>query len=150
MKLNKAGMMGFFLCFMAIIFGVATNGGLSTIVQYLHLPSFILTAGGALCAVLTTADSFEDFAYGAKGILVAFQNKEEDAGQLTKTILQMSDTARKEGLLALEETTHDLGNPYLEKGIRLVVDGSDPELVRDIMEAELTHTYECNKKRVKF
>ena len=66
MKLNKAGMMGFFLCFMAIIFGVATNGGLSTIVQYLHLPSFILTAGGALCAVLTTADSFEDFAYGAK------------------------------------------------------------------------------------
>lgn len=46
MKLNKAGMMGFFLCFMAIIFGVATNGGLSTIVQYLHLPSFILTAGG--------------------------------------------------------------------------------------------------------
>ncbi len=150
MKLNKAGMMGFFLCFMAIIFGVATNGGLSTIVQYLHLPSFILTVGGALCAVLTTADSFEDFAYGAKGILVAFQNKEEDAGQLTKTILQMSDTARKEGLLALEETTHDLGNPYLEKGIRLVVDGSDPELVRDIMEAELTHTYECNKKRVKF
>lgn len=84
MKLNKAGMMGFFLCFVAIIFGVATNGGLSTIVQYLHLPSFILTAGGALCAVLTTADSFEDFAYGAKGILVAFQNKEEDAGQLTK------------------------------------------------------------------
>ena len=58
MKLNKAGMMGFFLCFMAIIFGVATNGGLSTIVQYLHLPSFILTAGGALCAVLSTADSF--------------------------------------------------------------------------------------------
>ena len=73
MKLNKAGMMGFFLCFMAIIFGVATNGGLSTIVQYLHLPSFILTAGGALCAVLTTADSFADFAYGAKGTWLHFK-----------------------------------------------------------------------------
>ena len=98
MKLNKAGIMGFFLCFMAIIFGVVTNGGLSTIVQYLHLPSFILTAGGALCAVLTTADSFADFAYGAKGILVAFQNKEEDAGQLTKTNVRHRAKRRSAGI----------------------------------------------------
>ena len=64
--------------------------------------------------MLTTADSFEVCLW-AKGILVAFQNKEEDAGQLTKTILQMSDTARKEGLLALEETTHDLAIPIWKK-----------------------------------
>lgn len=62
----------------------------------------------------------------------------------------MSDTARKEGLLALEETTHDLGNPYLEKGIRLVVDGLRPGIGQRYYGSGLTHTYECNKKRVKF
>lgn len=70
MKLNQGWNDGIFLMLYGDHFGVATNGGLSTIpVQYLHLPSFILTAGGALCAVLTTADSFADFAYGAKRYL---------------------------------------------------------------------------------
>ena len=47
MKLNKAGLTGFMMCFAAIIFGIATNGGIKTIVNFLHIPSFIVTVAVA-------------------------------------------------------------------------------------------------------
>ena len=59
--MNKAAMTGFLLCFTAIIFGIATNGGLTSILFLIHVPSFVLTVGGALFAVLMTADSMSDF-----------------------------------------------------------------------------------------
>lgn len=149
-KINIAGITGFFLCFVAIIFGVATNGGIRTLVNYLHLPSLILTVGGALFAVLATADSFEDFAYGLKGIFAAYQKTTYVESDISEQILEMSDIARKEGLLILEENMEKADNEFLKKGIRLIVDGSDPELVKDIMETELYHKEDQEGKRIKF
>ena len=150
MKLNKAGLTGFLMCFTAIIFGIATNGGIQTIVNFLHVPSFIVTVGGALFAVMTTSDSFEDFIYGIKGFRAAFNQKGKAVDEIIQSILGMSDIARKEGLLALEEKANTISHAFLNKGISLVVDGSDPELIRDILEAELSHKSEREKKQVKF
>lgn len=58
--------------------------------------------------------------------------------------------ARKEGLLSLEENRDDIQEDFLGKGIRLIVDGTDPELVRDILENELLHKEERDKKRIRF
>ena len=150
MKLNKAGMTGFILCLMAIIFGIATNGGIKTVINFLHIPSFILTTGGALCAVLTTSDSFKDFWYGLKGFLVAFEKKGNDIDSISQNILDMAEVSRKEGLLALEDNKQFELHPFLSKGIDLVVDGAGQELIKDLMETETTHRYEREKKRVKF
>lgn len=150
MKINKAGMTGFAMCFVAILFGIATNGGIGTVINFLHIPSFILTTGGALFAVLTTADSYEDFWFGLKGFGAAFERKGNHVDEISKDILDMADMSRKEGLLALEEVTESLSHPFLSKGISLVVDGTDPELMKDIMEAEINHKYDNEKKRVKF
>jgi chemotaxis protein MotA len=49
----------------------------------------------------------------------------------------MAEKARREGLLSLEEETQTLSDPFLRKGISLVVDGTDPELVKDILESDL-------------
>lgn len=150
MKLNKAGLTGFLMCFTAIIFGIATNGGIKTIVNFLHIPSFIVTVGGALFAVMTTSDSFEDFSYGIKGLSAAFNQKGTDVDEIIQTILGMADVAKREGLLSLEEKANSISHGFLSKGVSLVVDGSDPELVRDILEAELSHKNEREKKQVKF
>ena len=150
MKLNKAGLTGFMMCFAAIIFGIATNGGIKTIVNFLHIPSFIVTTGGALFAVMTTSDSFEDFVYGIKGFRAAFNQKGTGINEIIDNILEMSDTARREGLLSLEEKAKTISQSFLSKCISLMVDGSDAELIRDILEAELSHKYEREKKQVKF
>lgn len=46
MRLNKASITGFFCCFGTILFGIATNGGIKTILNFLHVPSLIVTMGG--------------------------------------------------------------------------------------------------------
>ena len=150
MQINRAGITGFMLCFMAIIFGVATNGGIQTIGNFIHLPSFIVTIGGALFAVLITADSFSDFRLGIKGFGQALFGSVTEIDAITATIYEMSDLARKEGLLSLEERGSQLTDRYLGKGISLVVDGSEPDLVRDIMEMEMTHKYDNDKKQIRF
>lgn len=150
MRVNRAGITGFFMCFMAIIFGVATNGGIQTIVNFLHLPSFIVTAGGALFAVLITADSFSDFRIGIAGFRRALFESITDPEEITGVIYEMSDLARREGLLSLEEKSKELSESFLEKGVSLIVDGADSDLIRDIMEAEMSHKYDNDKKQIHF
>ncbi|MBE5952307.1 MAG: motility protein A [Lachnospiraceae bacterium] len=132
-----------------IFFGIATNGGLRTILNFIHLPSFIVTFGGAFFAVMATADSMSDYLDGLKSIFEAFIQSPPETKQITENILEMSDRARKEGLLSLETDTGSKED-FLQKGIRLIVDGTDPELVRDILENELSHKEERDRKRVRF
>lgn len=150
MRINRAGVTGFLMCFMAIIFGVATNGGIRTIINFIHLPSFIVTVGGALFAVLITADTFGDFILGIKGFGYALFVGTTNIDGITESIYEMSDLARKEGLLSLEEKGSQLSDSFLAKGISLVVDGSEPDLIRDIMEMEMSHKYDNDKKQIRF
>lgn len=149
-KLNKAGIAGLCLCFLAILFGIATNGGIGTIKNFIHIPSLIVTLGGSLFAVLATADSFSDFTDGLTGIFYAYQKCHATANEASLQIYEMSDISRKDGLLQLEEFTHNINNTFLQKGITLVVDGSDPELVKDVLENELVHKEERVRRRIKF
>jgi chemotaxis protein MotA len=52
--------------------------------------------------------------------------------------MNMSEKARREGLLALEEELEDLEDEFMKKGLRLVVDGTDAEIIRNLMETELS------------
>jgi chemotaxis protein MotA len=54
-----------------------------------------------------------------------------------KTLVTMAERARREGLLALEDEASGIDDPFLAKGIRLVVDGTDPELVKDILDLDV-------------
>lgn len=67
----------------------------------------------------------------------AFKAKNFDLSKDLDTIINIANIARREGILALEEAVADMDDPFLKKGIMLIVDGSDPELVRSIMETEL-------------
>lgn len=149
-KFNIVGMMGFCFCFFAILFGIATNGGLQTIVNFLHWPSLIVTLGGSLFAVLATADSFHDYLDGLAGLYHAYQKPQDTTEAVTTQIIEMANTARKEGLLSLDEVANQIEDPFFQKGIKLIVDGSDAELVKDILETELMHREERDKRRIRF
>jgi chemotaxis protein MotA len=57
---------------------------------------------------------------------------------IIKKLMSFSDKARREGLLALEEELDDLDNEFMKKGLRLVVDGTDAAIVRDLLEIEMS------------
>ncbi len=68
---------------------------------------------------------------------IALFPKEMELAQVIDLIVGLADEARREGLLYLENRLDEIKDPFLRKGIQLVVDGTDPELVRSIMEVEL-------------
>ena len=97
-----------------------------------------------------TADSFTDFQEGLISFSRAFKKQNISVYELAEQIFSLSETGRKEGLLALEEAANKIEFDFLKKGITLIVDGSDPELVRDILESEMIHTEERNRKNIIF
>lgn len=67
----------------------------------------------------------------------AFVGKHENVAEVIKTLVGFAERARREGLLALEDEAKDIDDPFLKKGIQLAIDGTDPELVRDIMQTDI-------------
>ena len=53
------------------------------------------------------------------------------------TLVSLAERARREGLLALEDAVKDVDDPFLKRGLQLAIDGTDPEELRDILEAEI-------------
>lgn len=68
---------------------------------------------------------------------LAFTSANASAGQLVEDIVDMAMTARREGVLSLEKKIIDHSDAYLREGIQLVVDGTDREMVQQIMEYEM-------------
>lgn len=113
--------------------------------EYVNLPSAIITFGGAFAAILASY-SMQDYIAGLKSFLLIFKAPALNTADMIQKIIDLSNIARKEGLLSLEEAASDLEEPFLKKGILLVVDGTDPDLVRAIMETEMNCIDERHKK----
>lgn len=116
---------------------------------FLDVPSVLITFGGSFCATLAST-SISEFIGGLKSIKLAFKVYAEDTGEIIRRIIDLSNVARKEGLLSLEEAAADLDDAFLKKGILLIVDGTDPELVRAIMETELFSLEGRHKEKIGF
>lgn len=148
--MDIASLVGTILGFAMVIFGIISSGGVSAIWNdFIDIPSVIITIGGSVFGTLA-AHKLQDFITGFKSITLAFKKNEVDPGEVISNIINLSNIARKEGLLALEEAANGIEDPFLRKGVMLVVDGTDPELVRGILETDLTCIEERHKKVIGF
>jgi chemotaxis protein MotA len=85
-----------------------------------------------------------------KLFMKAFRAEKEDAAHAIEELVAMSDKARREGLLALEEDAKKIEDPFLRRGLQLVVDGVDPAQVRQILEIEIHQMHERHQHGVGF
>jgi len=132
-----------------VVFGILSSGG-NIVEDFMDLPSVIITIGGSLAGTLAS-HKLADFISGLKGIGLAMKEPSVgDASEVISNIINLSNISRKEGLLALEEATHDMDDEFLKKGINLVVDGTDPDLVRGILETDLINLEARHKKVIGF
>lgn len=135
--MDLATILGLIFGLVFTIYGIMTGpDGATSIFNFYDRPSIFITIGGAFSSVLTSF-TLKGTLEGLKGFLIALKGIKVNEGETIKTIIDLSNVARKEGLLALEEAANNLGDEFLKKGILLIVDGTDPELVRGIMETEL-------------
>ena len=121
-----------------VLFGIINSGGgIDALVNnFIDLPSVAITIGGSLAATIGCY-KLPDFINGLKAITLIFKDKKSDPSEIIKSIIDLANVGRKDGLLALEEAANGLEDEFLKKGILLVVDGTDPELVRAILETDL-------------
>lgn len=147
--MDIASLAGMLLGIFMFVFGVISNGGVAGLGNMWDLPSVIITIGGSVSGVLGS-NKLPDFLAGFKSIKLIFKNEVQDPASVIQNIINLSNTARKEGLLALEEAANGIEDDFLKKGVMLVVDGTDPELVRGIMETDLTCIESRHKKTIAF
>lgn len=97
---------------------------------FINPPSLLIVVGGTTFAVMAKF-SLGQFFGAVKVAAKSFVFRLEDPAELIDEVVELSDAARKGGLLSLEGK--EVSNPFLEKGIQLLVDGHDPEVVKAML-----------------
>lgn len=144
--MDFATIIGAIMGIVFMILGIVLAKG--SVLLFWDPSSVMITVGGSICAMMVSYPfarllKLWDFAK------IALFIPRYNPGELIITLVSFSEKARREGLLALEDDLDELEDLFLRKGIQLVVDGTDPELVRRIMETELENMmsrHDNNKK----
>ena len=101
----------------------------------LNPAAMLIVLGGTLGATIT-GTSFEAVKSIPKLYMKAFNSAPPDLTAKVAELVGYAESARRDGLLALDEVTNTIEDPFTRKGLQLVVDGTDPDLVADILESE--------------
>lgn len=148
--MDIASLVGIILGIGLMVLGIISGDqGPAALGNFFDLNSVFITIGGSLAGVLAS-HTLSDFINGLKSFTLAFKTPKADVGEVIKHIIDLSNIARKEGLLALEEAANGIEDEFLKKGVMLVVDGTDPELVRGIMETDLVCVESRHKTNIGF
>jgi chemotaxis protein MotA len=113
------------------------------------IPAMLLVFGGTIGAAVA-GGTMADAKGAIQALVRAFTWKPVPAGDLVPVVVALADKARREGLLTLEDAAKDIDDEFLKKGIGLVVDGTDPEELREILEAEVYAKKAEDKHAAKF
>jgi len=140
--MDLTSLVGIVLGIVFIITGIMGQGVLS---DYYNLPSIFITVGGTFASTIIK-HSFEDIKNIGKITIIAFKKNPYHLHEPIDKIIGLANIARKSGLFALEEQISKTKDPFLKKGMMLVVDGTDPEMIRNIMETELVYIEERHKR----
>lgn len=120
-----------------VMIGAIVLGGSAG--MFINTPSLVVVLGGTFAAVMMKF-SMGQFIGAVKVAMNVFTHKEEKVDALISELEEMANTARKEGLLALEGV--EITNTFLQKGVQMMVDGHPPEMVRSVLKKDMDNTIE--------
>ena len=122
--------LGFFL-----IIGAILLGGNSLLI-YADPVSAIITIGGSIAALLVSVDLDSVKKIGVF-ISIVMRKPKSNVTEIIRQLVTFSEKSRREGLLSLEDEVDNLTDTFFKQGIRLVVDGTDPEVIKNILYNQL-------------
>ena len=136
---------GIFIGITMIMFGIFSSGGLTGVVSFVQISSIVIVLGGLAAAILINFN-LEEIKLTGKVLKEAFNRDEQNLRELIDLFVRLSERARREGLLALETELDEVEDPFIKKGILLAVDGIEPEVINDIMNAEISAIEERHRR----
>lgn len=102
--------------------------------------AFLIVFGGTLGAVMVQCQ-LKIFITAMQMARWAFVTPEFPGRELVRQLTDWSKVARKDGILVLEAQTYSISDPFLKKGLQLLVDGNSAEKIREVLDVD-THTWE--------
>ena len=146
--MDPATLIGIALAMGAIILTMIMEG--SSPMAIILIPPLILVFGGTFGAAIagsTLTDVKRIVAWFKMALLAPAIPPIKDGIQ---TLVSLAEKARKEGLLALESEVKKIEDPFLKRGLQMSIDGTDPEDLRAILEAEIAAKKAEDKVATKF
>jgi len=144
--MDLASIIGLAAGMFCIIASMYASGGVVT--TYLDAASALMTIGGSFFALMLN--------YSIKEMLGMFNIlgrafKVPDFGEMkiAESLLSLSERARREGILSLEEEIESVDSAFMKRGLRMVVDSTDPEVIKSILETELSQMNERHGRWLK-
>jgi chemotaxis protein MotA len=104
--------------------------------MFVNIPSIMIVVGGTIAATLINFP-LQDVLGVIKTVKNAFMHKAVPPTKIIQTVVAFATTARRDGILALESQASEAGDEFLERSVQLAVDGTAPELIKDILTTEL-------------
>lgn len=144
--MDLASIIGLVLAAGMVLFSMIIGG--NGIAIFLHFPSLALVLGGSFAAIMI-ANSLKRVMLIPKYIGIIFHKEDYPISKTISQIVTFSDKARRDGLLSLEDELDNIEDPYFRDGLELVVDGTDPEIIKRILLHELNCLQERHEVGVK-
>lgn len=147
--MEPASMIGLVL----IVIGVFVGGlmkGVNPVVLFSVPAAFLIVIAASMGAAMFS-NTMDDAKKLMKILMVAIKGKKlEDTNELIDQIVAFADQARREGLLSLEEKAGSINDPFFRRGLQLAIDGADPDMVGEVMEADVKAMTERHKTGAKY
>ena len=111
--MDLASIVGLVACLFFVVFGIVSGDqGVAALGNFWDATSVLITFGGAFMCVMTMSDSIPDFIGKLKSITLIFKQLPSNEEETIKNIINLSNVARKEGLLALEEAANSVEDAF--------------------------------------
>lgn len=124
---------GIAAAFAFLLVAVIMEGGSPA--AFINIPAFLIVVGGTTAAVMAST-SLKGLLSMPKLIILALKGAELDFNTAVQRMVGIAEKARRDGLLALEDDLAEIDDRYTRKGMQLVIDGTDSDLVASVLEAE--------------
>ena len=143
--MNIASIAGITGIFAAIIISMIWGG--TGVVAFLDTPSFFIVVVASISIVIFAAPKFSDSLGMFNTIGMSFKTPNFGELDIARKLLSFSEKARREGLLSLEEEIQDIDNEFLRTGLRLSIDGTDRDIINNLLEIEINKMQERHGKK---
>ena len=131
------------------LFSIAISayiGDVDVSILFKRYEAFFLVFGGTIAATMISFP-MKTFVRGLRtGFAMAFTEPQYHEHEIIANLVTFAEKARREGLLALENEAAELDDEFMRKGIQLVIDGRDADIIRKILETEVLFVQERNAK----
>jgi chemotaxis protein MotA len=132
--MKAATAIGIVIAVVGILLGATMEG--TSVVDFIDIPAFLIVIGGTLGATMAS-QGMESIRQIPTLYRLVFKFHPPDRAARAKLLVTFAEQARREGLLALDAQLNEVDDEFTRKGLQLIVDGVDPDIVAEVLRSEI-------------